>query len=166
MPHTAFLCLGTNMGNKLRNLQNAIAAMPPDLSVQKWSSVFETVPWGYSDQPEFFNQVVKVTTELDPHQLLFHVKWIETKLDRQPTFRYGPRSIDIDILFFDDLVLNTPKLVIPHPRLPERAFALVPMAELDPDFIHPQLHVTIAQMLKNVDASGVKMYIPASGFQA
>lgn len=164
MPHIAFLCLGTNMGNKLRNLQNAIASLPPDINLIKWSSVYQTVPWGYTDQPEFLNQVIKVSTDLEPSALLARLKWIETRLDRQPTFRYGPRSIDIDILFYDDLVMNTPRLVIPHPRMTDRAFVLVPLVELAPDLVHPQLNLPVSEMLKQVDPSGVKMYIPSTGF--
>lgn len=164
MAHITYLCLGTNMGNKVRNLQNALAAMPSEITILEWSSVYITSPWGYSDQPEFLNQVVKASTDLTALQLLYHLKWIEKKLDRQPTFRYGPRSIDLDILFFDDLIMNTPRLVIPHPRLPERAFALVPLAEIAPDLIHPQLQISVSQMLANIDATGIKMFIPATGF--
>ena len=164
MQHTTYICLGTNMGIKVKNLQNAIAAFPPSIKVLQCSSVYETVPWGFSDQPLFQNQVIKAATDLSPLQLLYHAKWIESKLDRQPTFRYGPRSIDIDILFYDDLILNTEKLTIPHPRLPERAFALIPLAEIAPDFMHPQLQLTIAQMLTNVDQAGVTKYIPAADF--
>jgi len=160
MQHITYLCLGSNLGNKSRNLERAIEAMPPYVEALLVSSIYETAPWGYTDQPAFLNQIVKAGTDLTPHQLLAEVKWIESKLDRQPTFRYGPRSIDVDILLYDELVLTTEKLTIPHPRLAERAFALVPLAEIAPDLVHPVLKKTIKELLSSIDRSDVRPVSP------
>ena len=98
------------------------------------------------------------TTPLDPPSIHALIKSIETGLGREPTFRYGPRLIDIDILSIGSLVMDTPELVIPHPRLQERAFVLVPLAEIAPDWVHPVLHLEVKSLLEKVDASGVKLY--------
>ena len=127
-------------------------------SITAVSSIYETEPWGYADQPAFLNQVIAGTTPLDPPSIHALIKRIETGLGREPTFRYGPRLIDIDILSIGSLVLDTPELVIPHPRLQERAFVLVPLAEIAPDWVHPVLHLEVKSLLEKVDASGVKLY--------
>jgi 2-amino-4-hydroxy-6-hydroxymethyldihydropteridine diphosphokinase len=125
------------------------------------SPIYETPPWGYSDQPKFLNQVVRVETDLPPAELLAYLKLLEAHQGRQPSFQYGPRLIDLDILFFDDKVIQTPALSIPHPRLPERAFVLVPLADLAPNLVHPILGITVQEMLAQVDAADVAHYQPA-----
>jgi 2-amino-4-hydroxy-6-hydroxymethyldihydropteridine diphosphokinase len=158
MPHIIYLSLGTNLGNRLVNLSNAINALLPKVNPMICSSVYESEPWGYSDQPLFLNQVVKSSTDLEPLDLLTFLKDLEVRLGREETFRFGPRLIDMDILFYDDLVLETPTLTIPHPRIPERAFILIPLAEIAPDLIHPGLRKTIQQIKPVVDTSSVQLY--------
>ncbi len=159
MPHTVYIALGTNLGERLANLESAIAALAPEVRVRAESPVYETPPWGYADQPAFLNMVVEAETDLDPGALLGHLKRLEAELGRVESFRYGPRRIDLDILFYDDLILDTPPLVIPHPRLHERAFVLVPLADLAPELVHPVLGRHISELLEDVDASGIHPFL-------
>ena len=158
MDHIVYLALGSNMGNRLANLKAAVLNLTPQMTVKQKSSVFETPPWGFTEQDAFLNQVVKVTTYLEPEPLLRHLKRMETVLGRVPNFQNGPRLIDIDILFFDNMIIETPPLVVPHPRLHERAFVLVPLAEIEPDFIHPILQRPINKILEDVDRSEIKLF--------
>jgi len=155
MNHAIYLALGTNLGDRPGNLRSAVQALPPDVIVLAESKIYETPPWGYADQPAFLNMAIKAETSLEPGALLKHLKNLETRLGRQQTFRYGPRQIDIDILFYDDLVLNSPALVIPHPHLHERAFVLVPLADLAPELLHPVLRRTIRDLLADLDKTGI-----------
>jgi 2-amino-4-hydroxy-6-hydroxymethyldihydropteridine diphosphokinase len=158
MNHIIYLALGSNLGDRLANLHAALAALPPLVVVRRSSLIYETLPWGLTDQPAFLNMVIKGDTLLTPPKLLKHLKLLETQLGRLPTVRWGPRKIDMDVLFFDDLVLDSPGLIIPHPHLHERAFVLVPLADLAPGLCHPVLHQTIGELLAAVDGSGVKRY--------
>ena len=151
-----YLGLGTNLGDRLANLQKAADELPPQVIVRRASSIYESEPWGYTDQPAFLNQVLEVETSLPPSDLLDYLKHIERKLGRQPTFRFGPRLIDLDILFYGNQVIDLPDLAIPHPRLPERAFMLVPLAELAPHLRHPASHKTVLEMVSVLDTAGVK----------
>jgi 2-amino-4-hydroxy-6-hydroxymethyldihydropteridine diphosphokinase len=127
--------------------------------VVRVSPVYETEPWGITAQPRFLNQVVELQTDLLPHALLRRLKAIETAMGRTAAEpRYGPRLIDLDILFYDDLVLTSYALTVPHPRLYERAFVLVPLADLAADRIHPRLGITVRELLARVDCSGVRLY--------
>jgi 2-amino-4-hydroxy-6-hydroxymethyldihydropteridine diphosphokinase len=157
---TVLLALGTNLGERLSNLRAALEAFAPEIHVLAESAVYETEPWGYADQPAFLNMVVRAQTELTPPELLDRLKNLEATLGRTPTFRNGPRLIDLDILFYDDLLLDTPSLVIPHPRLHERAFVLVPLAEVAPTLMHPRLGQSVAQLLATVDRRGVVKFKP------
>ena len=150
--------LGSNLGDRLENLRRAQEALRAHLQILKTSRVYLTEPWGYADQPAFLNQVLLAKTDLPPHALLDAVKAIELELGRKPTFRYGPRVIDIDILAYGNLVLKTPRLTIPHPRLAERAFVLVPLAEIAPDWRHPDTGLIASEMLAKVGAEGVKPF--------
>jgi 2-amino-4-hydroxy-6-hydroxymethyldihydropteridine diphosphokinase len=158
MPHTVFIALGTNLGDRLKTLQEAIAQLPPRVMPRSTSSIYQTAPWGYSDQPDYLNQVIEAETELEPLPLLKYLKKLERKLGRRPTFRYGPRVIDMDILFYDDLVLETPELVIPHPRLHERDFVLVPLADLAPNKAHPVLGKTVEELKDQAGRGRVDIY--------
>ncbi len=154
--HIVYLALGSNLGDRLANLKEAIAALTPQMDVKAKSQVYETPPWGYEDQPKFLNQVVRAKTYLEPEQLLKHLKRLEVALGRKESFRNGPRLIDIDILFYDDLVLNTSALVIPHPRLQERAFVLLPLMDIDPELVHPVSKKSVREMAALCNCEGIK----------
>lgn len=158
MEHIVYLALGSNMGNRLANIKNAISLLTPQMTVKKKSPVYETPPWGYADQPAFLNQVVMVETYMEAEPLLGHLKRLETALGRVESFQNGPRLIDIDILFYDDLVLDSPPLVIPHPRLHQRAFVLVPLNDIASDFVHPVLGKPISDLLLDVDRLNIDEY--------
>ncbi len=142
----------------MANLEAARGALEPTLHILAHSPVYETAPWGYTDQPDFLNQVIKAETTLPPEELLATLKSVETTLGRTPTIRYGPRMIDLDILLYDDLVIETPQLTLPHPRLTERAFVLFPLADLDPDLRHPVSGLTVRQLRDRVKGQGIHLY--------
>jgi 2-amino-4-hydroxy-6-hydroxymethyldihydropteridine diphosphokinase len=158
MPHVVFISSGSNLGDRLTALSTAAALLSPNVRVLKASKVYETPPWGFENQPAFLNQVLKAETKLDPPALLKVLKSIEHTMGREATFRYGPRSIDLDILFYDDLILSTDNLQIPHPMIPERAFVLVPLCEIAPDYIHPVLGKNISGLTRSVDSSEITIY--------
>ncbi len=156
--HTVYLALGSNLGNRLANLKQAVAAFSPQMEVKAKSHVYETPPWGYEDQPRFLNQVIKVKTYLEPEPLLKHIKRLEVTLGRKASFPNGPRLIDIDILFYDDLILNTASLAIPHPRLHERGFVLLPLMDIDPDLVHPANQKSVREMVALSDIEGIEKF--------
>jgi 2-amino-4-hydroxy-6-hydroxymethyldihydropteridine diphosphokinase len=158
MSHQIYLALGTNLGDRLANLSLAVQSLPPAVRPRSVSPVYQTPPWGYLDQPAFLNQVLQAHTDLAPLDLLDFLKRLETQLGRRPGLRYGPRLIDLDILLYDDLQLETPALTIPHPRLAERAFVLQPLADLAPDLRPPGSVAAIREMLARVDRSGIQLY--------
>jgi len=158
MPRDVFIGSGSNLGDRLTALDTAAKLLAPDVRVLKASKVYETPPWGYEDQPAFLNQVLQVETELDPPALLMVLKRIEQKMGRKATFLYGPRGIDLDILFYDGLIYSTDSLQIPHPLASERAFVLVPMREIAPEFIHPVLGKTIAELARGLDITGITIF--------
>lgn len=153
---TIFLALGSNLGERSAHLAQARAHLARSLTLQAASPIYETEPWGVTDQPRFLNQVVQAETDLTPKALLALVKQIEADMGRDfSTVRYGPRVIDIDILGYDDLVWQSPRLTIPHARLHERAFVLAPLHDIAPDWVHPGLGLTVTAMLAQVSVAGV-----------
>ncbi len=146
---TAYLALGSNMGDRRKNLDMALNLLKQRVKVEKISPAYETEPVGDTDQTRFLNLVCQVETSLTPPALLAVAKGIESKLGR--TGRSGgPRPIDIDILLYGKQVVDTPELVIPHPRMAERAFVLVPLAEIAPDLTHPVSGKTVKEMLAGI----------------
>lgn len=156
--HQVYLGLGANLGDRRSNLLQALQLIRSFAVIRNISSTYETKPVGYLDQPNFLNLVCQVTTELTPAELLVAVKKIEKQLGRQASFRNAPRVIDVDILLYDDRVVDTPDLIIPHARLAERAFVLVPLAEIAPHLIHPVLGRSVAELLQGIDPTGVEFY--------
>jgi 2-amino-4-hydroxy-6-hydroxymethyldihydropteridine diphosphokinase len=149
---TVYLGLGSNLGDRKQNLSQALGLLSTHVMIEKASSVYETEPVGYKPQPLFLNAVCRISTELNPKQLLRLAKKIEAKLGRKPGFPNAPRSIDIDILFYDEEVLSSKELTIPHPRVTERAFVLVPLAEIAPNLIHPGSRKTVRELLADLGA--------------
>lgn len=158
--HYVYLGLGSNIPDRDAHLAAALDALAPLLTIERVSSVYDTAPMLVTDQPRFHNLALAATTDLSPHELLRGVKAIERGLGRADGPRYGPRVIDIDLLFYDQLVLQTDELTIPHPRIAERAFVLAPLAEIAPTLAHPALGETVAEMLRRVAGSDVRRLGP------
>jgi len=158
--HSVYLALGSNLGDRRGNLAAALQRLREIVNIDRVSSVYETEPVGYLDQPRFLNIVCCGKTWLSAEELLQYAKGIEVELGRQPTFRNGPRPIDIDILLYDDLMLEQPDLIIPHPRMAERAFVLVPLTEIAPDVVDPSTGCTAQELLNTVSQDGVKKLAP------
>ena len=143
-----FLSLGSNEGDRTLWFEKAIALISARCgTIVGRSAIYETAAWGITTQPDFLNMVVHMQTDLSPRDLLTTILEIETTLGRHRTIKWGPRIIDIDILLYNDVILDTPELVIPHPFLHERRFTLAPLAELAPNYMHPTLHKTISRLL-------------------
>src|SRR5690349_36401 len=154
--HTVYLGLGSNIGDRDANLSAALRALADIIAVEHVSSVYDTAPMLYTSQPRFHNLVCQALTSLSPGTLLQAVKTIERQLGRESGPRYGPRVIDIDLLLYDRLIVNTAALTIPHPRMAERAFVLAPLAEIALTLTHPVLGETIDELLRRVPESGVE----------
>ena len=153
-----YLSLGSNVGDREGNLRKAVERLASDdVRVLRRSRIYETEPLDYQDQAWFLNQVVEADTALFPMQLLTRIGRVEHELGRVRTVRNGPRTIDIDILFYAAAIVNTPRLEIPHPRLAERRFVLAPLAELAPDLRHPATHRSVRQMLESAPAAVVRL---------
>lgn len=153
-----FLCLGSNIGDRSKNLEKALSLIEKEsIRILKRSSVYETRPVDSPPQPWFYNQVVEVSAELDPMDLLSVIKKIEQQMGRKPTTRNEPRTIDIDILMAEKSVIRTEKLEIPHPRMVRRNFVLIPFNEISPKTVHPLLNATIKNLWKkSKDRSAVR----------
>jgi 2-amino-4-hydroxy-6-hydroxymethyldihydropteridine diphosphokinase len=153
--HHVYLALGSNIGNRQENLSKALERLREIVDIDKFSSVYETEPVGYLDQPRFLNMVCYGQTTCSPDGLLCSTQAIEEALGREPSFRNAPRPIDIDILLYDNLRLETEHLTIPHPRMSERAFVLVPLVEIAPTVIEPVSGKTAHELLLEVSQAGV-----------
>jgi 2-amino-4-hydroxy-6-hydroxymethyldihydropteridine diphosphokinase len=156
MKHKIYLGLGSNVGDRRAHLEAGLAALPPAVGVLRRSPIYETEPWGFTDQADFLNMVIEGETDLSPQELLKGLKDIEAQVGRKPTFRNGPRELDIDMLLYDDLILAEGRLRVPHPALHDRAFVLAPLADLAPELQIPGGEATVIELLGKVDASTVR----------
>jgi 2-amino-4-hydroxy-6-hydroxymethyldihydropteridine diphosphokinase len=146
--NTAYLSLGTNEGDRKQWLHQALSLIAKHCGhVTKQSAIYETAAWGITDQSPFLNMVVRLETSLSPGALLSEILTIEVTLGRHRTIKWGPRIIDIDILFYNDDIINTPSLTIPHPFIEKRRFTLVPLVDIEPYYFHPLLHKTSLALL-------------------
>jgi len=152
MQHQVYLSLGSNIGDRPKNCLKAIETLGKieGTKILSQSSLYETDPVGYEDQAPFINMAVKIQTTMNARDLLSHIKSIETSLGRIKTFKWGPRLIDVDILFFDDEIISEQGLKVPHPAMMDRAFVLLPLAEIGKNKIHPVKGITVDQMAKEV----------------
>lgn len=139
MVNTVYIGLGSNQGDKIKNLRDALCAMKSigDINITRTSSLYLSEPWGKPNQPEFINQVAEIETELSPQDLLIHLQNIEIKMGRRRSEKWGPRLIDLDILLYGREEFNTPELTIPHPYMRERLFVLLPLQEINAELIFP-----------------------------
>ena len=159
--HDVFIGLGSNIGDRLASLREAILRLPTVMDIKKVSNLYVAAPLGYVRDDAFINCAVYGKTSYAPFDLLQELQSIEVMMGRHPGVRYGPRPIDLDILFYGSLEIDNPLLKIPHPEIPKRAFVLKPLAEIAPDLMHPVLYYTVQQLLQDADdASHVQLYEP------
>jgi len=144
---TIFLALGSNVGDSAGNIHQAIELLSADISDIRKAPIYTSKAVGYTDQPDFLNTAVRGITSLSPQELLIFVKHIEQEIGRIHRFRWGPREIDIDIIFYGDKILDTPGLTIPHPRFAERDFVLRPICDIDPNFVDPRSGTSVQGLL-------------------
>ncbi|MCP4428069.1 MAG: 2-amino-4-hydroxy-6-hydroxymethyldihydropteridine diphosphokinase [Chloroflexi bacterium] len=150
------LSLGTNLGDRRENLRQAVRRLGERMAVTAVSPVYETEPWGETDQPQFLNICLSAITTHSLRETFNFTQQIENELGRQKTYRWGPRLIDIDILFFDEQTVQDDDLIIPHKSLAERAFVLAPLADIAPDWAHPAMGKSVAEMLTAVHTADVR----------
>jgi 2-amino-4-hydroxy-6-hydroxymethyldihydropteridine diphosphokinase len=166
LENIAYLSIGSNVGNRLDFFERAIRLLNQDdnMYVEKWSSLYETEPVGYTNQATFLNAVIKIQTALTPEQLLVVCQNIEQQLGRKREIRWGPRTLDLDILLYNHENIETETLLIPHPRMQERAFVLVPLLELEPAIMLPTKDIPLADILGNLqDKEGVRLWKQRNG---
>ena len=146
--HITYLLLGSNLGNRRKYIASALSEIEAKIgSISKSSSLYQTASWGKHDQPDFLNQVIELKTSLKPQDLLSRILSIEAELGRKRLEKWGSRIIDIDILLYENHIINEPELVIPHPYLAFRKFCLMPLSEIAPELIHPVLKKNIQELL-------------------
>jgi len=150
-----YISLGSNLGNREKNIQSAIKLISctPSITIVNLSPIYETEPVGFKEQNWFLNAVIELETTLLPQKLLVVLKEIEAKLGKKIERKWGPRTIDLDILLYDDIILDLPDLQIPHKLMHERRFVLVPLAQLSPNLIHPVLKKTMKELLITLSQS-------------
>lgn len=157
-----YLGLGSNMGDRVRYLREAVARIGALVNITKISNLYVAAPLGYVRDDAFINAVLNGTTTLTPMELLKEMQEIERAMGRQPGVSYGPRPIDIDILFYGMTQIETISLTVPHPRMAQRAFVLKPLAEIAPTLMHPVLYYTITELLQDADdVEQVQLYAPS-----
>lgn len=146
--HVVLVGLGTNLGDRQANLNEAKRLLQQQIGgISAESNTYQTAAWGITDQPDFYNQVIQLSTSLFPLQLMDSILSIEESMGRQRIVKWGERLIDIDILFYDNLILTTPNLIIPHPFISQRRFVLKPLLDVQPAFVHPVYKKTIAELI-------------------
>ncbi|MDD3629354.1 MAG: 2-amino-4-hydroxy-6-hydroxymethyldihydropteridine diphosphokinase [Actinomycetota bacterium] len=151
----AYLSIGSNLGDRINYLKKALEKLKQNnIQIIKSSNIIETEPYGYKEQGKFLNMAVEIDSDLEPFELMKLISKIESELGRIRTKRWGPRVIDIDIIFYDYLIINEPDLKIPHPDMQNRFFVLKPLQEIAPDFVHPVLKKTITELLENLNSEG------------
>ena len=153
--NTAYVGLGSNVGDRVGNIRKALSMLDKvdNVSVLAVSSLYETEPEGYEDQDLFVNAAAQMETTLSPGELLYLFKRVEQAIGRKKTVKWGPREIDLDLLIYDQLCLQNADLVVPHPRMHQRAFVLVPLAEIGADVLHPVLGKTIGTLLAELQTT-------------
>lgn len=151
--HKAYIALGSNIGEKSRNLEKAIDSISEveSIRITNKSTFIETEPWGYLDQEGFVNGVIEVMTILSPEDLMDELLRIENDMKRERVIRWGPRIIDLDIIFYDDLISSDPKVILPHPRMEERDFVLKPLNEIAGNMLHPVLNKRVFKLLEELE---------------
>lgn len=155
---TVYIALGSNLGDRAEFLYRARQLLSEFITEMHCSRLYETPPWGVLEQPLFLNQVLRGDTTLPPLKLLDSLKNIEKHLGRKTTLRFGPRVIDLDILLYGERVIRSARLQVPHPRMLERAFVMLPLAELSPDLIIPGSGKSVNQVLSSLDTTGISLY--------
>lgn len=157
MKNNVYIALGSNMGDRLGYLGKAILYLiqHPQIEMTAVSSIYETEPVGYLDQEFFYNMVVEIRTSLQAHEVMQLCLEIEQQLGRVRTILNGPRTVDLDLIYYDDYIVEDELLTLPHPRLHDRSFVLVPLVELAPKFVHPILKLTNDELLSNISTKGI-----------
>lgn len=146
-----YIGLGANLGNQVETLRQAVTELSKLGTITAVAGLYRSAPVGYTDQPWFYNSVVELDSDLEPLELLHECQRIETELGRVRTIRFGPRTLDIDLLLTGEQVLDTPELQIPHPRMHQRRFVLVPLSEIAPELVHPIAHRTMSELRRDLD---------------
>jgi len=152
------IALGTNLGNRKENLETALSALEKFVHIKQQSNIYESKPWGYTEQPNFLNMVIRGNSSLSPLTLLTELKNLEATLGRKPNFRYGPRLIDLDIIFYGQEVVESKQLTIPHPHYLKRDFVLLPLCEIAPNFIPAAQNKTILELTKLMEPTEIYLH--------